>query len=491
MADPLYELLVPYIDSLSSSRQTLHDGDSSVSKYLSRLSTLSLEGLTTTEPQSVAQSLQSSLLSLQSLSARSSKSIITSADNLTSLRTTLPSVSVEAENLRDGISTLDKAAVTFATRYSRSSENEVLDRRKRALMMTRNVDRLSDILDLPTLLSSAISSSTSQGASSTANYASALDLHSHIKRLHLLYQDSATVAAVYTQAEDAMREMTSNLIASLRAQGLKLAAAMRTIGYLRRIAPELDGHSKQSGTKTSEGSLGALFLICRLANLTSMLEALSPLRELADQETHRRLQGKDTIINGNAWAGGQQTERYLKRYIEIFREQSFAIISMYQSIFPSAEPTNLDDIGFQFKSRDLKRSTSPTHPHPQNDPLHPLPSALSTFPMHLVDLLTNTLKQYMPNIRDKSSRESLLTQVLYCAGSLGRLHGDFSMILALLNEDEDGDEDSTEWVEIMKKHRELSARLETLTSSMATTSKHHIDVSNTSLKAPPSPKLAK
>lgn len=47
-------------------------------------------------------------------------------------------------------------------------------------------------------------------------------------------------------------------------------------------------------------------------------------------------------------------------------------------------------------------------------------------------------------MRDKSSRESLLTQVLYSAGSLGRLGGDFSLILALLEEgdgDADGDGD--------------------------------------------------
>jgi hypothetical protein len=37
---------------------------------------------------------------------------------------------------------------------------------------------------------------------------------------------------------------------------------------------------------------------------------------------------------------GQQTDRYLKRYIEIFREQSFAIVSLYKNIF------NSEPVGF-------------------------------------------------------------------------------------------------------------------------------------------------
>lgn len=80
-------------------------------------------------------------------------------------------------------------------------------------------------------------------------------------------------------------------------------------------------------------------------------------------------------------------------------------------------------------------------------------------------------------MRDKSSRESLLTQVLYCAGSLGRLGGDFSLIIASLADEagedsNDGEASKTdfdtdmEWVEVMKKHRELSSRLELLASGV-------------------------
>lgn len=470
MADPLYELLVPYFDTPTSSRPVPSVSDQVTAKYLNRLSTLPLASLTSTEPQSLAQSSHTTLLSLQSLSARSNPAIVASSNHLSSLRTSLPQLAAEAEILRNEIPKLDEQAVAFSEKYSRSAENEVLDRRKKALLMARNVDRLSDILDLPTLLASAISSSTAQGASNTVNYASALDLHSHIKRLHLLYQDSELVSSIYQQTEEAMQEMTSNLVASLRSQNIKLAAGMRTIGWLRRVAPELDSNSSNR-----EGTLGALFLVCRLATLVSMLSALDPLRDLAEQETAIRLrEGSFTPkkTTNDAWSGGQQTERYLKRYIEIFREQSFAIISMYKSIFPSGpDVTSVsEDLGLKFKTLGLRSVSAPQYTPPiqqQQDPLTPLPSALSTFPLHLVGLLTETLKQYLPNVRDKSSRESLLTQVLYCAGSLGRLGGDFSLLLADIGQDDenaDEDEEDREWVEVMKKHRILAGRLESLAS---------------------------
>jgi hypothetical protein len=340
-------------------------------------------------------------------------------------------------------------------------------------LLARNVDRVTDVLDLPTLLSTAISSSTAASqattstATSNANYASALDLHAHIKRLHTLYPDSQLISSLTFQAEQEMKTMTSNLISSLQSQGIKLAGAMRTIGWLRRVAPELDESwsTKQTTIGSGEGSLGALFLVCRLACLESMLTALDPLRELADQETERRVNG--TVKGDAGWAVGQQTEKYLKKYLEIFREQSFAIISMYKSIFPSALP-----------APGSEEAAPAVKPVAQPNTLQPIPSALATFPLHLVEMLFDTLRDYLPNVQDHAARDSLLTQVLYCAGSLGRLGGDFSMMIALLEEDlraelDTGDaEDSEdqdveeEWVEVMKKHRVQASRLELLASGV-------------------------
>lgn len=470
MADSLYDLLTPHLEpSDASLRPQLQDA--TTVQYLNRLSTLSLQALKSTEPQSLAQSSNSTYLSLQALSNRSHKSFITSADNLSTLRTSIPQVAGEALRLHDAIPKLDEEAVRFSSKYSRTAENPALDRRKKAMQLARNVDRLSDILELPTLLSTVVSSASASsgaaGASSSTTYSSALDLYAHIKRLQTLYPDSPLIKDVAIQAEDAMKDMTTNLITGLRAQNLRLAAAMRTVGWLRRVAPELETLHGDGGSSAGGGALGALFLIGRLANLVSTLEALDPLRELADQETQRRTRSTDKQ-NGtsNPWSEGHQTERFLKRYIEIFREQSFAIVSLYRNIFtPDQSESELAVAGIRgLDSRDigLRTKTAPSQPDRKTDPLQCLPPALATFPMHLVQLLTDTLQSYLPNVQDKSSRESLLTQVLYCAASLGRLGGDFSMILTELGGTEEGDM-AYEWEEVMRKHRALAGRLEQLT----------------------------
>ncbi|KAI1765992.1 Dor1-domain-containing protein [Hypoxylon sp. FL1150] len=397
-------------------------------EYLSTLASTPLSHIDGSEQQALAQSSHSLLLSLQSLSKRSHKSVITSAANHSHLRTALPILAASTNDLTSAIPKLDNEAVHFSATYHKSGDNEILNSRKRALLLSRNVERLVDVLDLPTLLSTAITTSSSAPA---ANYASALDLNSHVRRLHGLYADSPLVTSVSTQADEAMQAMARNLITSLRAPGLKLASALRTISWLRRVVPDLDS----AGTAGNGGGLGALFLICRLSTLLGMLAALEPLRELAEQERTRQQRNP----NGSAWSGGQQTERYLKRYIEIFREQSFAIVSMFRSIFPT--PTNDASIKMD------------------QDPLQPIPSALSTFPFHLVDMLMETLRTYLPTVKDQPSRDSLLTQVLYCAGSLGRLGGDFGILLAAIDV---GDEAEDEWVEVVKRHRLMAGRLESI-----------------------------
>lgn len=478
MADSLYELLAPQLASANpdtSSRPRAPEHDATTSQYLNRLTTLSLESLATTETQSLNQSSHSTLLSLQALSNRSHKAFITSADNLSHLRISIPQLTRESRRLQDNIPRLDEEAVQFSSKYSRTAENVALTRRKKAMQLARNVDRLSDILELPTLLSTAVSSAAANsgaaGSASSTTYSSALDLYTHIKRLQTLYPDSPLVKDVTAQAEDAMKEMTTNLITGLRSQNLRLAGAMRTVGWLRRVAPELENLHSDGGNGSGEGALGALFLICRLANLVSTLEALDPLRELADQETQRRTRRTDKQGGQSTpWTEGHQTERFLKRYIEIFREQSFAIVSLYKNIF-TPDQSEMDLAIAGQRGLDARMKMASSRPAHQSDPLQCFPPALSTFPMHLVQLLTDTLRLYLPNVQDKSSRESLLTQVLYCAASLGRLGGDFGMILTELADVEDEEEGENmvyEWEEVIRKHRALAGRLEQLTGGNTT-----------------------
>ena len=501
--DPLYELLAPYFDRPDSPSAHLPPpaaNNPQTSSYLTRISTLSLSNLASSEPASLLQSAQSHLRNLQALSKRSHKAVIASSSHLSNLTSLLPSVGSQAAELRNEMPELETATTGFAAKYDRSTENAVLDRRKRAMLLSRNIDRVSDVLDLPTLLSSTVSaaqSSTSATSSSTTtSYASALDLHAHIKRLNTLYPHSELVGNISQQAEAEIENLTTILITSLQSPSLKLAGAMRTIGWLRRVAPELadDGYVSvrpsatsaktfniATSTASEDGTLGSVFLVCRLHTLHNTLGALEPLRDLADQETIRRKQGVNSKLlkqQVSASALGSQSERYLKRYIEIFREQSFSIVSMYKSIFPSGLPSPESGGSDGSSKKDVS--------------LLPLPSPLASFALHLADMLTAALQDYMPNITDKQARESLLTQVLYCAGSLGRLGADFGMMVALLEDgmraksetEYDDEGQDPEWVQVMKKHRIQASRLEVLAQGVGSRRKASGDVlSPTSLPA--------
>lgn len=499
MADPLYELLAPYFDD-ASAPPAPRDAQS----YLARLSTLSFHDLTASEPASLLQSAQLHLRSLQALSKRSHKAVIASSTHLANLSSLIPTFVTQTQALDHSLPQLESAATEFAQKYDRSTENAVLDRRKRAALLSRNVDRVTDVLDLPSLLSSTVTAAQAGSAgaapatASTTSYSSALDVHAHIRRLRALYPHSDLVGTIAVQSEVEMQNLASILITSLQSPSLKLAAAMRTIGLIRRVAPELsddDQHPTKLGTfppkslrmsSTSaggEGALCSLFLVCRLHMLHTTLEALGPLRDLADQETALRMKQADSAskptkpLNPAGSSQGSQSERYLKRYIEIYREQSFGILSMYKSIFPA----------------NLPEPEQSAINSPPLDPLLPLPSPVSSFALHLVEMLENALREYLPNVVETATRESLLTQVLYCAGSLGRLGAEFGMIVALLEDDlaeqEPSDRKELEWVQVMKKHRVQASRLEILARGVGGSKKGNMDALSPSSASPTSTPL--
>ncbi|EFY84866.1 hypothetical protein J3459_017467 [Metarhizium acridum] len=387
--------------------------DATTLSYLTYLAGQSVESIRTTEPQQLSQASNSLLLSVQSLSKKSHKPIVESAASHSALRQLFPLLAKRTGELTHTVPRLDLEAELFSSEFGKASENNTITERKKALRLLQNGERLVDMMELPQLLNSAVTSSP-------VSYSSSLDLYAHVRRLASLYPSSPLVASVLDEANSAIRRMAVDLIATLQTPNLKLAPSLRTVGWLKRIVPELVTNIQ------TEESLPALFLVCRLCTLIATLDALDPLKQLADEERIR-----DVKIS-QAWSGGQHTERYLKRFIEVFREHSFGIISVSKSVDAS------------FSHADSAAT----------DPMKPLPSVLTSFPLHLIGLLMNTLQTYLPVIKDQASRESIMTQVLYCAGSLGRLGADFGMFLSAIG--------MVEWVELVKRHRLLAGRLESV-----------------------------
>ncbi|KAG6040663.1 hypothetical protein E4U41_007516 [Claviceps citrina] len=392
-----------------------HAIDETIVAYVEQLAGLTVDAVQNDEPHNISQASNSLLLNIQALSKKSHTAMVASAASHSSLCRTLPSLARRASDLNQMVPRLDQQAELFSTEFNKTKENKdnnILADRKRALRLLHNSERIVDVMEMPQLLTSAMNSSP-------VNHSSFLDLYAHVQRLAALHASSPLIASVKHEADAAVRQMAADLIATLKVANLKLATGLRTVGWLKRIVPDLISHP-------TEEALSATFLVCRLSTLILTLDAMSPLRDLADEELKRNTESTQ------GWAGGQHTERYLKRFIEVFREHSFGIVSVANSV--DASFPRPDD-----RTADL---------------LYPLPSVLASFPLHLIGILTGTLQTYLPNLRDKSTRESILTQVLYCSGSLGRLGADFGALLSSIG--------MSEWVDVVKKHRLLAGRLESV-----------------------------
>lgn len=140
MAGYLHELLDTQSDVRSP--QT----DDVAARYLDHISQLPLDSLIANEPQSLSRAAQSIHRSLQALSKRSYQAIVSSTDHLTRLHSSLPELDSCTSRVQDAVPDLSREAISFAQRYNRSADNPVLDRRKNAMLLANNVDRVSDIL---------------------------------------------------------------------------------------------------------------------------------------------------------------------------------------------------------------------------------------------------------------------------------------------------------------------------------------------------------
>ncbi|RFU76033.1 dor1-like family [Trichoderma arundinaceum] len=387
--------------------------DASTSEYISYLAGQPVDALRSSERQLLSQASNSALLSIQALSKKTYKAVVSSAESHASLQDSIPALSTNVLQLSRLISNLDSQVEHFSTNVSKAGDSRLIARRRQVLKLLENADRLTDLMQVPRLLSSTANISP-------LGFSSTLDLYGHIQRLGALYPNSQLVSYVLSESEASIHRLATDLINTLKAPNLKLAATLRTVGWLKRAIPDL------ISSAPAQDMIPAVFLICRFITLIATLDALEPLRLLAEEE--RLSHGKP----GQSRSNGQHTERFLKRFIEVFREHSFGIVSMSKSVDTNLGNASPDDA----------------------DLVHPLPSALSTFPIHLVGMLLEPLRVYLPAVKDKVARESILTQVLYCAGSLGRLGADFGMLLAMVG--------VSEWVDLVKRHRLLAGRLESV-----------------------------
>ncbi|KAF8492958.1 Dor1-domain-containing protein [Russula emetica] len=293
--------------------------------------------------------------------------------------TTLPldSILAEPDNLSSTSSQLTNALTNLCT----SSYPTFLSLHSTTTGLTSTLSTFSDTLD--TLLEDI------PALESAANtFSSEISLHPILplltsqrtpRDLAARFPHVQAVQDVHAEANGAIRTLLGQLLATLRAPG-KLPSLFRAVSFLRRmrVFPERE---------------------LALAFLTGRLEALNVALISAEGEK-RGLDAPD------AWV------RYMKKYIDTWREGVHDLLTQYVAIFLERPPADL----------------------PPKD-LHTLRSLLPACTTSLLSRLLDALRSALPRFPDAPALTALLSQLTYCATSFARLGFDFRTLLPPLFED--------------------------------------------------------
>ena len=189
-----------------------------------------------------------------------------------------------------------------------------------------------------------------------------------------------------------VKTLRARIIEGLRGRGLKLPSAVRSIGLLRRMAQSgpdaADRREADNTSGLSEAELRLTFLASRWDCLRSQIEQIE--------------------VSASAGGSSEDRMRYLKRWVEVWREVVGDTVGIYSEIFLAA-PTG--ESGSQDSSSGLE----------MQDPHTPMPIFLSQSLQALQRLLENQL----PHISSIASLASLQTQLSYCSAAFSKFGFEF------------------------------------------------------------------
>lgn len=258
-----------------------------------------------------------------------------------------------------------------------------------------DMDRIMDILELPTLASACVQS---------GHYGECVEIASYVRQLATWYSGVSLIVCVEKELKREIHTMIVSLVRLLNTD-LKQSHIVKIITYLRRIAPfqqknDTEGANSEFSQMDDE-ILERILLKSRYQFIIGELEVLKPLCK-----TNTR-------------------EKYLKRCIEVLREHCFLNILTFQSIFGTPE-------GAAGKKMHL---------------------LVYSFVKALILQLCRIFKQQIPLLPDQSSTDGLFFQLVYCCQSVGRVGGDFTpIILTQLDEFID----KRRWCRILRKQQVMA-----------------------------------
>lgn len=340
-------------------------------------------------PQSLTTQSHTLTSSLTSLTHTSYPTFLSLHTTTNSLRSSLSSLSISLDTLIDkSLPALENAAREFKER----SGPEVLSERTKARVVLEQHDKLRDLLDVPVLIDTCVRNGMYAEALSIASHAS-----SSLATLSSTSDPLPLAMSLNASIFHSLRTMLSILLSTLRepGPGRKLPALWKAVNFIRRMEV------------LEEEELALAFLSGRADCLHTVLGSLG--REhgvvgIAQEKGTARRDARDA----------EDVARFLRKYIDTWREGVYDIITQYTTIFLERTPSS---------------STPPL-------PLKPIPTSstvmlrtlLTTYASHaLTSLLLPTLRHHLPHTA--SALSSLLTQLTYCATAFARIGLDFRGVL--------------------------------------------------------------
>ena len=345
-------------------------------EYLSYLTSLHLADLKS-EPAKLNSSSAQLTNVLTTLCHTSYPTFLSVHQSVNTLSTSLDAFSSSLDALLDVLPVVEQKARGFLEEVK-----DVQAERKKMKVVVENLGRVEEIVGVGNVV---------EGCVRSGWYGEAVEVEMRIANLarKLDPDGRGVVWDVKAEVDQRIRSMVGDLLSGLREGGAnKLPVLFKTVGFLRKMGV-LD-----------EEEIAQAFLSCRLGCLK---------RSLEDLDVERRTSGAFTTVTPS-FQNSVSGERYLKRYVDVWREGVYDLVSQFTTIF-------------------LERSAS----SPETVEL--LHSLLTTYTTHLLSVLLGTLEATLPTVQDPSALNSLLTQLTYCATSFSRIGLDFRWIIGGLFED--------------------------------------------------------
>lgn len=216
---------------------------------------------------------------------------------------------------------------------------------------------------------------------------------------------------VREEVEVEIKTLRARMLEGLRGRTLKLPAAVRSITLLRRMSTSALSEGETTHSLT-EPELRLAFLTSRWECLRSQLDQLE--------------------VSAGSGASNEDRLKYVKRWIEVWREVVGETVTMHNEIFlvsqshfaaaadlllrtPASKPTKP---ATSTTNGSHNKSTSPLR---LEDPQIPLTLFLS----QAFTSLQSLLQQQLPNITSIASLSSLQTQLSYCSTAFTKFGFDF------------------------------------------------------------------